>query len=174
MNFFGSESESKEDAYRRGLNQSMNKRPRNNAILDYIICGSRQSPTLHRTGLLREEPETVKIIDFSPSGHDMKLHFEDDRLDSSDQLLEALPAGADHERERLAGGHLLPVVFRLDAADIDPALALLLGSGRGFSFGTPEQLEPLTDALCDWIWPSGARKPKTLEAAAGGKNDGTG
>ena len=57
MNFFGSESESKEDAYRRGLNQSMNKRPRNNAILDYIICGSRQSPTLHRTGLLREEPE---------------------------------------------------------------------------------------------------------------------
>jgi len=73
MNFFGSESESKEDAYRRGLNQSMNKRPRNNAILDYIICGSRQSPTLHRTGLLREEPETVKISEFFPSGHDMNL-----------------------------------------------------------------------------------------------------
>ena len=100
--------------------------------------------------------------------------FEGDGLDSSDGLVEALQAkSSPHMRESLAGSHLSPVVFRLEAKDIDPALELLLGSGRGFSFGSASAVEPLCDALCEWIWPSGmAKAPKQLVGSAEADPDG--
>lgn len=81
--------------------------------------------------------------------------FEGDTLDSSSALLDALPAQAAPTTALLEGSHLTPVVFRLDAAAIDPALAMLLGNGQGFSFGSAALVEPLVDSLCEWMWPSG-------------------
>lgn len=81
--------------------------------------------------------------------------FEGDTLDSSAALLDALPARAAPTTALLEGSHLTPVVFRLDAAAIDPALAMLLGNGQGFSFGSAALVEPLVDSLCEWMWPSG-------------------
>ena len=99
--------------------------------------------------------------------------FEGDGLDSSDGLVQALSEKpSPHTRESLAGSHLSPVVFRLEAKDIDPALELLLGSGQGFSFGSTSAVEPLCDALCEWIWPSGmAKAPKRLVGAAEAEPD---
>ena len=89
--------------------------------------------------------------------------FTGDALDSSDGLLNALPAGTDVARSTLdegARGHLTPVAFRLEAADIDPTLAMLLGSNQGFTFGDAEDVEPLCDEICEWMWPKGmARRP---------------
>ena len=95
------------------------------------------------------------------------LRFEGDNLDSADGLLAALPASARASTRTLDGerGHLTPVVFRLDASEIDPALELILGSGRGFSFGSAESLEPLCDALCEWAWPEGMKPTKALSGA---------
>jgi len=35
---------------------------------------------------------------------------------------------------------------------------LLGGVGRGFAVGSTEALEPLSDAICSWIWPSSMKK----------------
>ena len=93
--------------------------------------------------------------------------FRGDALDSSDGLLGSLPPEARVERVVLnaAPGHLTPVVFSLEAADIDPTLALLLGSNRAFSFGDEDALAQLCDALCDWVWPSGMATPTTRALA---------
>jgi len=87
--------------------------------------------------------------------------FEDDTLDSTERLLEVLPADAPRSFLELRGlrGHLTPVCFRLSASDIDPSLALLLGSSRGLSFGSREAVEELANNICDWIWPSGMSAP---------------
>ncbi len=95
------------------------------------------------------------------------FRFDGDRLDNSDALLEALPESAPRSVTRLAGTHTSPVAFRLSASDIDPALALLLGSDRALTVGDPRTVEPLCDALCGWIWPGAlpAARP-TLGASA--------
>lgn len=94
--------------------------------------------------------------------------FSTDDFDCSDGLLESLPGGAESALIELEGSHLTPVVFRLEAAEIDPALELLLGSGRGFSFGSREAVAPLCDAVCDWLWPSPSAPPPMVEAASSG------
>lgn len=100
------------------------------------------------------------------------FRFEDDRLDSSDGLLDALPTGAPRDVTTLDGTHLSPVVFRLTASDIDPALSLLLGSERGFSFGDAAAVELLCDAISEWIWPSGmAAGPRALTSASADGED---
>ena len=103
------------------------------------------------------------------------LRFEFDDLDSSDRLLDALPPEVAQgvRVTRLPGGHLAPVFFRLDPADIDPALALLLGGAMGsggFSVGSSEALEPLCEAVCAWIWP-GAKVPPLLLSAKADENE---
>ena len=99
--------------------------------------------------------------------------FRDDALDSSDGLLGALPAEAPVDRVEVdsAPGHLTPVVFRLEAADIDPTLALLLGSNRAFSFGDAAALDGLCDALCEWVWPSGMATPTTRALEGGATSE---
>jgi len=93
--------------------------------------------------------------------------FGTDNLDSSDGLLAALPPSSLCTRTDLAGlSHLAPVVFRLEAKDVDPNLELLLGSGRGFSFGDAAACAPLCDELCNWLWPS-KMAPRVIAAAAG-------
>ena len=99
------------------------------------------------------------------------LRFEFDDLDSSDRLLDALPPEVAQgvRVTRLPGGHLAPVFFRLDPADIDPALALLLGGAMGsggFAVGSSEALEPLCEAVCAWIWPGAKAPPPLLTARA--------
>ena len=99
------------------------------------------------------------------------LRFDLDDLDSSDRLLDALPPEVAQgvRVTRLPGGHLAPVFFRLDPADIDPALALLLGGARGaggFAVGSSEALEPLCEAVCAWIWPGAKAPPPLLTARA--------
>jgi hypothetical protein len=96
------------------------------------------------------------------------FRFNGDKLDSSDALMTALPPSAKCDMTALVGSHLSPVVFRLTGEDIDPALALLLGTNRGFTFGDTKAIEPLCDALSEWIWPSGmASGPPALAAATG-------
>ena len=99
------------------------------------------------------------------------LRFEFDDLDSSDRLLDALPPEVAQgvRVTRLPGGHLAPVFFRLDPADIDPALALLLGGAMGsggVAVGSSEALEPLCEAVCAWIWPGAKAPPPLLTARA--------
>ena len=99
------------------------------------------------------------------------LRCEFDDLDSSDRLLDALPPEVAQgvRVTRLPGGHLAPVFFRLDPADIDPALALLLGGAMGsggFAVGSSEALEPLCEAVCAWIWPGAKAPPPLLTARA--------
>ena len=92
--------------------------------------------------------------------------FDGDELDSSEELLEALPDSTARGASvtSLQGGHLSPVFFRLDPSDLDPALALLLGGvGGGFTVGSAAELEPLCDAVCAWVWPS-SMKPLPLLA----------
>lgn len=94
------------------------------------------------------------------------VRFADDTLDSSPALLNAMPAGAAPTSATLDGQHLTPVVFRLDAEAIDPALAALLGNGRGFSFGSPAGVEPLVEEISRWIWPSSMSAAPALKQAA--------
>lgn len=90
-----------------------------------------------------------------------------DELDSSDGFVDALrEAGAEASVETLAGTHVSPVFFRLKPADIDPALAMLLGGAdREFAIGDAASIDALCDALCAWVWPSGMREPLRLTAA---------
>lgn len=92
--------------------------------------------------------------------------FGNDNLDSSDDLLQALPPSAPRSVAVLEGTHLSPVVFRLAASEIDPSLGMLLGA-QSFSFGSEEAVAPLVDTLCEWLWPTGmAGAPRAIEAAA--------
>ena len=107
----------------------------------------------------------------SPTPQLTLLRFDLDDLDSSNRLLDALPPEVAQgvRVTRLPGGHLAPVFFRLDPADIDPALALLLGGAMGsggFSVGSSEALEPLCEAVCAWIWPGAKAPPPLLTARA--------
>jgi hypothetical protein len=107
----------------------------------------------------------------SPTPQLTLLRFDLDDLDSSNRLLDALPPEVAQgvRVTRLPGGHLAPVFFRLDPADIDPALALLLGGAMGsggFSVGSSEALEPLCEAVCAWIWPGAKVPPPLLSARA--------
>ena len=107
----------------------------------------------------------------SPTPQLTLLRFDLDDLDSSNRLLDALPPEVAQgvRVTRLPGGHLAPVFFRLDPADIDPALALLLGGAMGsggFAVGSSEALEPLCEAVCAWIWPGAKAPPPLLTARA--------
>jgi len=99
--------------------------------------------------------------------------FDGDQLDSSAALLASLPPSASVELHELDGGHLLPVCFRLDPSELDPALALLLGAslgGGGISLGQPSALIPLCDSVCDWIWPRAMTKAAPALTAAAATN----
>jgi len=78
--------------------------------------------------------------------------FANDDLDSSQSLLDAMPETAIYTLKELEGSHLSPVVFRLEAEQIDPSLAMLAGS-RGFKFGDAVALEPLIQSVANWIYP---------------------
>lgn len=93
--------------------------------------------------------------------------FENDQLDSAAELLAAMPSSVGSQRTTLPGTHTSPVAFRLSVADIDPALAALLGTagGRAVTVGDPATAAPLADALCGWIWPAALGAPPTLGAA---------
>ena len=100
--------------------------------------------------------------------------FEQDEIDSSESLVNAVPAEARQRLSvaRLPGGHLAPVAFRLDASELDPALGVVLGGvGRqGFAVGNPALISSLSDAICQWIWPASMKPPPAL-AAAGGERE---
>ena len=106
-------------------------------------------------------PELERAVAASyAAGQTTCWRFDGDALDSSDSLLGAVPPSASVECVTLnaPAGHLAPVCFRLEAADMDPTLALLLGD-RGFSFGDAAATVPLCDAICDWLWPDGMAAP---------------
>jgi len=77
--------------------------------------------------------------------------FDPDNLDCSKQLLDVLPMDAKVTFNELQGSHLSPVVFTLEASDIDPMLAMAMGNNQGFSFGDKEAIKPLASSLCTWI-----------------------
>lgn len=106
---------------------------------------------------------------YDPALETTLLSFAGDALDSSEGLLDALPPTARVARSTLDDaptGHLTPVCFSLQASDVDPTLAMLIGD-RGFTFGDPAACEPLVDALCEWAWPSGMAAPTSRVLGAG-------
>lgn len=97
--------------------------------------------------------------------------FDKDTLDSSDDLLEALPPSAPRTVSVLSGTHLSPVVFTLAASEIDPSLELLLGR-QSFSFGSEEAVAPLINAICEWLWPTGmTSSPRRITSAGSVRAD---
>lgn len=101
------------------------------------------------------------------------IRFESDQLDSSDGLLDSLPAAASVSRELLPGGHTAPVCFGFDAAELDPRAVALLGGLSTISLGDEEQVAEIADAVADWILPDGMRRPKRQRVLTAGGAQGT-
>lgn len=93
--------------------------------------------------------------------------FDPDTLDCSKQLLDNLPMNAKVTFNELEGSHLSPVVFNLEASDIDPTLAMLMGSNQGFSFGNKDAVQPLVSSLCSWV--QLAAQEKYIQTAQSGE-----
>jgi len=112
------------------------------------------------------ELEEAVLLRYAGSQGPRVWVFDGDALDSSEALAEALPEGRPPMVTSLTGGHLAPVCFTLDPADLDPALAMLLsanGVDGGFTFGSEEAVASLADSVCEWLRPQSTAPPSAAE-----------